>query len=110
MEKSGPARLVQSILSYALALAVVLEFISGYAILYPAVFGSLIAKPLAFRLHLFLQPLMAFFFLSHFLIVLRSRIRRAPSRQGNKTPILDAALSAAGIGLFCASLYFAFRG
>jgi hypothetical protein len=110
MPAPGPARLIQSALAYALALAVFLEFLSGYAILYPSVFGGLIAKPLAFRLHLFIQPLMAFFFLSHFLLVLRGRIRAARSREGKRTPVLDAALAAAGIGLFCASLYFAFRG
>lgn len=110
MRSPGPARLVQALLAYALALAVVAEFVSGYAILHPAVFGSVIAKPLAFRLHLFVQPLMAFFFLAHFLLAVRGRVRASSPERGKRAAALDALLALAGLALFSVSVYFALRG
>jgi thiosulfate reductase cytochrome b subunit len=110
VKKPDLAKVLQRSLAYALAIVVGVEFISGYALLHPAVFGRMLSKPLAFRLHMAIQPVMAFFFLSHLLLSVRNRLRASASRAGKKTPLLDIAFSLAGIGLFSVSLYFAIKG
>ena len=107
--RAGLGRYAES-LAYALALVVGIEFLSGYALLHPAVFGRLLSKPLAFRLHMAIQPVMAFCFLFHLLLSARNRLRASPSRAGKKTPLLDIAFAIAGIALFSVSLYFAIKG
>jgi len=110
MKKPDFTKALRRILAYALVLVVGIEFFSGYALLHPAVFRRVLSKPLAFKLHMAIQPAMAFFFLAHLLLSARNRLRASPSRAGKKTPFLDIAFALAGIGLFSISLYFAIKG
>ncbi len=53
-----------------------LNFLSGYAVVHPRLFGALLSKPAAFRLHMAIQPLTTVLVLFHVVYHLRVALMR----------------------------------
>jgi hypothetical protein len=83
-----------------------LQFLSGYAILHPRIFGSLIGKATAFKIHGVIQPATAAAVVLHGLPILRRALRR---RGVGGVPV-DSILFLIGAGLFAFSVYLTVRG
>jgi len=64
------------------------NFLSGYAAVHPKLFGALVSKPRAFRLHMAIQPLTASLVLFHAVY----HVRVVLMRRGLRGPLPDAAL------------------
>ena len=64
------------------------NFLSGYAAMHPRVFGELLSKPRALRLHLPVQPVTASLVLFHAVY----HVRVVLMRRGLRSRLLDAAL------------------
>jgi hypothetical protein len=98
MTKEKALWIVNRVFAWALVPVMAVNFLSGYASVHPRLFGWLIAKPRAFRLHLAVQPLAFALVLYHVVF----HVRRALMRRGAGGPLLDAAAVlcwAAGSGL-----------
>jgi len=78
-----------------------LQFVSGYAIMHPRVLGGVMDKMTAFRVHGILQPLTVTAFVLHGLPWVRRRL--AKGRVTGRT--LDVVLTLFGAALVAASLY-----
>ena len=83
-----------------------LQFLSGYAILHPRIFGGLIGKATAFKLHGVIQPATAAAVVLHGLPMLR----RALQRRGLSGLAVDIFLIFIGAGLFAFAVYLSVRG
>lgn len=72
-----------------------LQFLSGYAILHPRILGGVMGKMTAFRIHGAIQPLTVAAFVLHGFPWIRRRVagRRSPNRW------LDALLILLGAGI-----------
>ena len=64
------------------------NFLSGYAAMHPRLFGALVSKPRALRLHLAVQPVTASLVLFHAVY----HVRVVLMRRGLRSWLLDAAL------------------
>lgn len=80
---------VNRFFAWLLVPVLAVNFLSGYAAVHPRVFGALVPKPRAFRLHMAVQPLTAALVLFH--AVYHARI--VLMRRGLRGPLLDAALA-----------------
>ena len=83
-----------------------LQFLSGYAILHPRIFGGFIGKATAFKLHGAIQPATAAAVLLHGLPLLRRALRR----RGVSGAPIDGLLILLGAGLLAFSAYLTARG
>jgi len=83
-----------------------LQFLSGYAILHGRVLGGVLSKPSAFKLHRAVQPITLIAFVLHGF----PWIRRALARRGVRHRLFDALLVSAGAALIAFSLYLHSRG
>jgi len=83
-----------------------MQFLSGYAILHPRIFGGLIGKATAFKLHGVIQPATAAAVVLHGLPMLRRALRR----RGLGGLVADAFLVLIGAGLFAFAVYLAIQG
>ena len=91
---------------WLLAPLMLLQFLTGYAILHPRVFGGFIGKATAFKLHGVIQPATVAAVVLHGLPMLRRALRR----RGLGGPIVDIFLFPVGVGLFAFSVYLTVRG
>ena len=91
---------------WLLAPLMLLQFLSGYAILHPRIFGGLIGKATAFKLHGVIQPATAAAVMLHGLPMLRRVLRR----WGLGGIVVDIFLVLVGAGLFAFAAYLAIRG
>ena len=85
---------------------ILLQFLSGYAILHPGIFGGFIGKATAFKLHGVIQPATVAAVVLHGLPILRRVLRR----RGVSGLVVDSFLSFVGAGLFAFALYLAVLG
>ena len=83
-----------------------LEFLSGYAILHWRLFSGVLSKPTAFKLHTMIQPVTVAAFAIHGF----SRVRRGLARRGVASRWLDAGLTLLGVGLISFSIYLHLQG
>lgn len=79
---------VNRLFAWLLVPVIAVNFVSGYAVVHPRLFGALIPKPRAFRLHLAIQPLTAALVLFHVVFHLRTALMR----RGLGGPFLDGGL------------------
>lgn len=89
-----------------LAPLMLVQFLSGYAILHPRIFGGFIGKATAFRLHGVIQPATAAAVVLHGLPMLRRALRR----RGLGGIVVDIFLFLVGAGLVAFAVYLAIRG
>jgi len=82
------------------------QFLSGYAVLHPRIFSGLIGKATAFKLHGAIQPATAAAVVLHGLPVLRRALRR----RGVGGLVVDGLLILMGAGLVAFVVYLAVRG
>ena len=82
------------------------QFLSGYAILHGRLLSGILSKPNAFKLHHIVQPLTVIAFVLHGF----PRIRRALARRGIRHRLVDALLFILGAGLIAFALYLHSRG
>jgi len=83
-----------------------LQFLSGYAILHPRIFGGFLAKPTAFRLHAMIQPITAAAFVLHGVPFLRGVLRK----RGLSGLAVDIPLFLAGVGFLASVVYLRVLG
>lgn len=79
---------VNRVFAWLLVPVLAVNILSGYAAVHPRLFGALIPKPRAFRLHLAIQPLTAALVLFHVVF----HLRVALMRRGLGGPFLDGTL------------------
>jgi hypothetical protein len=79
---------VNRFFAWLLVPVMAVNFVSGYAAVHPRLFGALVSKPRAFRLHLAIQPLTLALVLFHVVF----HLRVALMRRGLGGPFLDATL------------------
>ncbi len=99
-------RRIQRWAAWLLVPLLLLQFLSGYAMLHWKLFGGLLSRPAAFRLHGWLQPFTVAAFVGHSFPWIRRALRRR--RLGH--PAFDAALIVTGAGLFAFAVYLAVLG
>ena len=87
MMKEKSLWILNRVFAWALVPVMAVNFLSGYASVHPRLFGWLIAKSRAFRLHLAVQPLAFALVLYHVVF----HVRRTLMRRGAGGPLLDAA-------------------
>jgi len=78
-----------------------LQFVSGYAIMHPRILGGVMGKMTAFRVHGILQPLTVTAFVVHGLPWIRRRL----AKEHVAGLALDVVLTLLGVALVAASLY-----
>ena len=100
------ARRVPRIAGWCLFPLLLLQFLSGYAILHGRVLGAVLGKPSAFRLHRIIQPLTMVAFTVHAL----PWVRRALAGRGIRHRGIDVMLIVVGGGLIGFALYLYSRG
>lgn len=86
--------------------SMLLQFLSGYAILHWRLFQEILGKPAAFRLHSVLQPLTVVAFVLHGF----TRIRRGLAKRRVAGRWVDGALVIIGSGLVSFASYLAIQG
>jgi len=91
---------------WLLAPLMLLQFLSGYAVLHPRIFGGFIGRATAFKLHGVIQPATAAAVVLHGLPMLRRALRR----WGLGGPAVDIFLFPVGAGLVAFAVYLAIRG
>lgn len=79
---------VNRFFAWLLVPVMAVNFVSGYAAVHPRLFGALISKPRAFKLHLAIQPLTLALVLFHVVF----HLRVALMRRGLGGPFLDGTL------------------
>ena len=82
------------------------NFLSGYAALHPRLFGALISKPRALRLHMAVQPVTASLVLFH----AAYHVRIVLMRRGLRGPLPDAALGLLWLAGTAAAVWLARLG
>ncbi len=82
------------------------QFLSGHAILHGRLFGGILSKPNAFKLHHIVQPLTVIAFVLHG----APAIRRALARRDVRHRLIDVALFMFGTGLIAFAVYLYSRG
>ena len=82
------------------------NFLSGYAALHPRLFGALISKPGALRLHMAVQPVTASLVLFH----AAYHVRIVLMRRGLRGPLPDAALGLLWLAGTAAAVWLARLG
>ena len=83
-----------------------LQFLSGYAILHWRLFEGILSKPTAFRLHSIIQPLTVGAFVIHGF----TRVRRGLAKRRIIGRWVDGALVVVGAGLISFASYLTARG
>jgi hypothetical protein len=83
-----------------------LQFLSGYAMLHWRLFSGILSRPTAFRIHSIIQPITVAAFVIHG----SQRVRRALARRGIKGRWLDTGLAFLGAGLVSFSVYLYLQG
>ena len=83
-----------------------LQFLSGYAILHPRIFGGFLAKPTAFKLHAMIQPITAAAFVLHGVPFLRGVFRK----RGLRGLVVDIPLSLTGGAFLALAVYLRVLG
>ena len=83
-----------------------LQFLSGYAMLHWRLFEGILSRPTAFRLHSIIQPLTVAAFVIHGF----PRVRRALAKRRIAGLWLDVALIVAGAGLIAFASYLTAQG
>jgi uncharacterized membrane protein YcgQ (UPF0703/DUF1980 family) len=83
-----------------------LQFLSGYAILHWRLFEGILSKPTAFRLHSIIQPLTVVAFVIHGF----TRVRRGLAKRRIIGRWVDGALVVVGAGLISFASYLTARG
>jgi hypothetical protein len=99
-------RRIEQAAAWSLLPLLLVQFLSGYAILHGRLFGGVLTKPTAFKLHRLVQPLLVIAFAVHAL----SRTRRALARRGIRHWAIDLLLGAVGAGLIAFAFYLYSRG
>ena len=93
--------------AWALVPLMLMQFLSGYAILHPRVFGAVVGKATAFRLHTALQPFTVAAFALHGLPWVARRVTRPGSTSRWAVGIL---LTFVGFALVALSAYLRLLG
>jgi hypothetical protein len=99
-------RRVQRGAAWLLIPLMLLQFLSGYAMLHWPLFGGILSRLTAFKLHSIIQPLT----LAAFVIHGFPWIRRALAKRRIVGRWLDGALAGAGAGLIAFGSYLAIQG
>ena len=99
-------RRLERLAAWLLLPLLLLQFLSGYAILHWRLFSGVLSKPTAFMLHLAIQPVTVAAFVIHGF----SRIRRGLARHRVVSRWLDAGLTLLGIALISFSVYLRLQG
>ncbi len=110
-KKSEPRRaelvpLLKRWSAWALLAVVVIDSLSGYAIFHHRIFAGFLNKAVAQRLHITIQPAIAFLLLAHVLLNLRALL----TERGRGSRVLDLTLFVVGLVLFGGSVYLASLG
>ena len=85
---------------------ILLQFLSGYAMLHWRLFGGVLTRLTAFKLHSIIQPLTLAAFVAHGF----PWIRRALAKRRIVGRWLDGALAVVGAGLIAFGSYLAIQG
>jgi len=99
-------RAVERLAAWSLLPLLLLQFVSGYAILHWRLFSGVIGRTTAFRLHGVLQPITVAAVAIHGL----TRLRRGLGRLGIRGRVLDGVLVLIGLGLMAASIHLHLLG
>ncbi len=78
-----------------------LQFLTGFAVLHPRIFGGVLLKSTAAQMHSIIQPPTALVFAVHGM----SAIRRVLLRHGIGGRSVDVVLSVVGVGLVAITFY-----
>ena len=100
------ARHAERFAAWSLFPLLLVQFLSGYAILHGRLLGGILNKPNAFKLHRIVQPLTVIAFVLHGF----PWVRRALARRGMRHRALDILLVAIGGGLVGFAWYLYSRG
>ena len=92
---------VGRVAAWALIPLLLLQFLSGYAILHPRIFEAVLGRVAAFRLHEAVQPFTVAAFALHGLPWIARRV----TRPGRARTVLGTALAIVGAGLVAFSIY-----
>jgi hypothetical protein len=82
------------------------DLLTGYAIVFPRLFGGILGKALGFRLHILLQPALVALSVLHVYPYARAALRRS----GLPALIAGPVLLVLGLGLAAFSIYLALLG
>lgn len=108
--RANPMRLLwqrtQRAAAWLLIPLMLLQFLSGYAMLHWRLLGGLLGRVTAFRLHSIIQPMTLAAFVLHAL----PWMRRALAKRRIAGWWLDGALAAVGAGLIAFGSYLAIQG
>jgi len=94
-------RRVERLAAWFLVPLLVLQFLSGYAILHGRLFSGILSKPTAFRVHGLVQPLTVAAVAIHG----GAAIRRALLRRGIRGRAVELALSLIGAGMVAFAIH-----
>jgi len=99
-------RRIQCTAAWLLLPLMLLQFLSGYAMLHWRLFGGLLSRPTAFRLHSVIQLITVAAFVTRGL----PWVRRALAKRNVTGRCIDGALVLLGTGLVAFALYLAIQG
>jgi len=99
-------RRIQRTAAWLLLPLMLLQFLSGYAMIHWRLFGGLLSRPTAFRLHSIIQPITLAAFVTHGF----PWVRRALAKRNASSRWIDGALALVGTGLVAFAAYLAVRG
>ena len=99
-------RRIQRTAAWLLLPLMLLQFLSGYAMIHWRLFDGSLSRSTAFRIHSIIQPMTLAAFVVHGF----PWIRRALARRRIAGPWLDATLTAAGAGLVAFGSHLTIQG
>ena len=99
-------RRIQRTSAWLLLPLMLLQFLTGYAMIHWRLFGGLLSRPTAFRLHSIIQPIAIAAFVTHGF----PWVRRALAKRKVAGYWTDGALVSVGGGLVAFAVYLAIRG
>jgi hypothetical protein len=94
-------RKVERLAAWLLLPLMALQFLSGYAILHWRLFGGILSKPTAFKIHSVIQPATVAAIAIHG----GAAIRRALRRRGLRSRSIDLVLALIGVVLVAFAVY-----
>ncbi len=97
---------IQRLAAWILIPLLLLQFLSGYAMLHWRLFGGILGRLTAFRIHSIIQPLTLAAFVTHGF----PWIRRALARRRIAGRWLDGVLTVLGAGLIVFGSYLTIQG
>lgn len=99
-------RRMERLAAWLLIPLILLQFLSGYAMLHWKLFGGILPRATAFRVHGIIQPITMAAFVVHGL----PWVRRKLACRDIKSPLLDVTLALLGTGLVAFAVYLHLHG